>query len=129
MATPILPWPTADDVIRAEKKFDQENGPTEWLLRQLFEKFPENTNLGEVLVKTKVLNVLYSVRAGAVDAVAKRIINLGMTTRSLSAGWTPFGISTALCHSPISNSASFFFGATHCCRAGSAAGHKPGTPC
>ena len=78
MACPILPWPTADDVIRAEKKFDQENGPTEWVLTQLFEKFPENTDLGEVLVKTKVLNVLYSVRVGAVDAVAKRIINLGI---------------------------------------------------
>lgn len=36
MATPILPGPTPEDVIRAEKKFDQENGPTEWVLRQLF---------------------------------------------------------------------------------------------
>ena len=41
MGSPILPRPTADDVIRAEKKFDEENGPIEWALTQLFEKFPD----------------------------------------------------------------------------------------
>jgi hypothetical protein len=78
MATPILPRPTADDVIRAEKKFDQEEGPVEWVLTQLFEKFPENTDFGEVLVKTKVLNVLYGLRILAVNDVAKHITNLGI---------------------------------------------------
>jgi len=77
MATPILPLPpTADDVIRAEKKFDQENGPVEWVLTQLFKKFPENTDFGEVVVKTKVLNVLYSANVLAVKVVAEHITNL-----------------------------------------------------
>lgn len=78
MATPILPRPTEDDVIRAEKRFDQENGPIEWVLRQLFEKFPENTDFGEVVVKTKVLNVLYSANVLAVNVVAKHITDLGI---------------------------------------------------
>jgi hypothetical protein len=76
MATPILPRPTADDVIRAEKKFDEENGPVEWVLRQLFEKFPENADFGEVVVKTKVLNVLYGLPILAVNVVAKHITDL-----------------------------------------------------
>jgi hypothetical protein len=78
MACPILPRPTADDVIRAEKKFDEENGPVEWVLRQLFEKFPENTDFGEVVVKTKVLNVLYFANVLAVNVVAKHITDLGI---------------------------------------------------
>jgi hypothetical protein len=78
MATPILPRPTADEVIKAEKKFDQENGPVEWVLRQLFEKFPENTDLREVAVKTKVLNVLYGLQILAVNVVAKHITDLGI---------------------------------------------------
>ena len=32
---PFLPRPTADEVIRAEKTFDEENGPIEWILTQL----------------------------------------------------------------------------------------------
>jgi hypothetical protein len=78
MATPILPRPTADEVIRAEKKFDEENGPCEWVLTQLFEKFPKNTDLGEVVVKTKVLNTLYNVQVQAVNIVAEHIRSLAI---------------------------------------------------
>jgi len=78
MGSPILPRPTADDVIRGEKKFDEENGPIEWALTQLFEKFPENTNFGEVAVKTKVLNALYSVHVLAVTKVARHICSLAI---------------------------------------------------
>jgi hypothetical protein len=78
MACPILPWPTADDVIRAAKKFDEENGPTEWVLTQLFQKFPENTDFGEVVVKTKVLNALYAVNVLAVNKVARHICSLAI---------------------------------------------------
>jgi hypothetical protein len=76
MACPVLPRPTVDDVIRAEKRFDEEARPTEWVLRQLFEKFPENTDFGEVVVKTKVLNVLYSTQIRAVNKVARHICSL-----------------------------------------------------
>lgn len=79
MATPILPLPpTADDVIRAEKKFDQENGPVEWVLTELFKKFPENTDFGEVVVKTKVLNALYNIHVLAVNVVARHICSLAI---------------------------------------------------
>jgi hypothetical protein len=78
MANPVLPQPTADDVIRAEKKFDEENGPIEWVLTQLFQKFPENTDFGEVVVKTKVLNVLYSTQIRAVNIVARHICSLAI---------------------------------------------------
>lgn len=78
MATPILPRPTADEVARAEKTFDEENRPTEWVLTQLFEKFPENTDFGEVVVKTKVLNVLYSTQIRAVNIVARHICSLAI---------------------------------------------------
>ena len=78
MPSAILPPPTGDDVIKAEKKFEEDNGAVEWVLRQLFEKFPKNTDLKEVLVKTKVLNVLYSTRILALNLVAEHITNLGI---------------------------------------------------
>ncbi len=85
MACPILPRPTVDDVKRAEKKFDEENGPTEWVLEQLFQKFPENTDFEEVLAKTKVLNTLYNTQVRAVNIVAKHICSLAID-RDLRAG-------------------------------------------
>jgi hypothetical protein len=78
MASPVLPPPTADDLIRAEQKFDEENGPIEWVLTELFQKFPENTDFGEVIVKTKVLNVLYSTQIRAVNIVARHICSLAI---------------------------------------------------
>jgi hypothetical protein len=78
MAGPMLPRPTGDDVIKAEKKFDEENEPIEWLLAQLFQKFPGNTAFGEVVVKTKVLNVLYTTQIRAVNIVARHICSLGI---------------------------------------------------
>jgi hypothetical protein len=78
MAGPVLPPPTVDDVLRAEKKFDEEAGPIEWVLTQLFQKFPENTDFGEVVVKTKVLNVLYSTQIRAVNIVARHICSLAI---------------------------------------------------
>jgi hypothetical protein len=78
MASPVLPPPNADDLIRAEQKFDEENGPIEWVLTELFQKFPENTDFGEVIVKTKVLNVLYSTQIRAVNIVARHICSLAI---------------------------------------------------
>lgn len=78
MASPILPRPTVDDITRAEKKFDEDNEPIEWTLTQLFQKFPENTDFGEVVVKTKVLNVLYTTQIRAVNIVARHICSLAI---------------------------------------------------
>lgn len=68
--------PTADRVLAACKKFDEDYGPTEWVLTQLFQKFPENTDFREVVVKTKVLNTLYNVNILAVNEVAGHICEL-----------------------------------------------------
>jgi hypothetical protein len=65
-------------VIRAEKKFDEENGTTEWLLTQLFQECPTNTDFEAVLVKTKVLNALYSTNMLAVRTVATHIVSLAI---------------------------------------------------
>jgi len=83
--TRVLPCPTADEVIAAEKIFDEENGPAEWLLTQLFQRFPNNTDLNEVALKTKVLNLLYNTQIRAVNIVASHIIGLGIDS-SLSDG-------------------------------------------
>ena len=45
---------------------------------QLFEKFPENTDFGEVVVKTKVLNALYTTQVRAVNIVARHICSLAI---------------------------------------------------
>ena len=60
------------------RKCYEANGPIEWVLTQLFEKFPKNTDLGEVVVKTKVLNVLYSTQIRAVNIVARHICSLAI---------------------------------------------------
>jgi hypothetical protein len=80
MATKALSEPTADDIRRAEKEFDRENEPIEWLLTELFERFPANMDFGEVVLKTKVLNVLYSTQIRAVIVVARHILTLAVDT-------------------------------------------------
>ncbi len=67
-----------DEVTRASKKFDEEYGPTEWIVTELFEKFPQNTDFSEVVVKTKVLNVLYGTQIRAVNIVARHICRLAI---------------------------------------------------
>jgi len=78
--------PTIDDVNKAIKTFDKDNGPVEWLLTQLFRQFPYNTDLSQVLLKTKVMNLLYSTRIGDVNTVAGHIVGLGGIDALLSAG-------------------------------------------
>ena len=74
------------DVNKRIEQFDKENGPIEWLLTQLFRQFRSNTDLSEVLLKTKVLNLLYSTRIGDVNTVASHIVGLGGIDALLSAG-------------------------------------------
>ena len=78
MAIQILPRPTTADVTKAGKKFDNENWPIEWTLTQLFQKFPANVDFAEVVVKTKVLNTLYSTQIRAVNIVARHIASLAI---------------------------------------------------
>ena len=76
MTRTVLDELTAEDVVRAEREFDRGNGPIEWALTELFRKFPRNTDFREVIVKTKILNVLYSTQIRAVNIVANHIVRL-----------------------------------------------------
>ena len=77
-STDTVYLPTADRVRAACKQFDRDERAVEWVLTQLFQRFPENTDFDEVVVKTKVLNTLYSTHILAVNRVAKHITNLGI---------------------------------------------------
>ena len=77
---------TITDVNSRIEQFDKENGPIEWLLTQLFRQFRSNADLSEVLLKTKVLNLLYSTRIGDVNTVASHIVGLGGIDALLSTG-------------------------------------------
>jgi len=70
--------PTADRVLAACEQFDQDERAVEWVLTQLFQEFPKNTDFDEVVVKTKVLNTLYNTRILAVDKVARHIWSLAI---------------------------------------------------
>jgi hypothetical protein len=68
--------PTADEVNEAIDRFDRDCQPGEWLLRQLFHKYPRNTNLDHVFLKTIVLNKVYNAGVRAENPVAKHIESL-----------------------------------------------------
>ena len=70
--------PTADRVLAACEQFDQDERAVEWVLTQLFQEFPKNTDFDEVVVKTKVLNTLYNAGVLAVNEVAKHICKLAI---------------------------------------------------
>jgi len=68
--------PNIENVKKAGKEFDSGYDPTEWLLRELFKKYPNSTSFDEVQLKTRVLNVLYYTNVQAVNVVARHIVNL-----------------------------------------------------
>jgi hypothetical protein len=65
-----------DEVNEAIERFDRENEPGEWLVRQLFQQYPRNTDADHVLLKTKVLNTVYNAGVIAESSVAKHIKSL-----------------------------------------------------
>lgn len=68
--------PTIDEVKKAIDRFDREGEPYEWLLGQLFQKYPRNTNADHVFLKTIVLNKVYNAGLRAEYPVAKHIESL-----------------------------------------------------
>ena len=68
--------PTIDEVKEDIDRFDKDYEPEEWLVGQLFQKYPRNTNLDPVLLKTKVLNTVYSAGVIAEYPVAAHIKSL-----------------------------------------------------
>lgn len=71
-----IQMPTITDVEQKIAQFNSENGPVEWLLTELFSKYPRNSDSDEVLLKTKVLNSLYNTNILAVGTVARHIVEL-----------------------------------------------------
>lgn len=61
-------------------KFEQQNAKSENAIRLLFEKFPENKDFENVLLKSIVINSLYSTRllAQAIVPVAEHILALNV---------------------------------------------------
>ena len=78
--------PTVDDCKEACERFDEENAPAEWLLEQLFQKYPRNNDPTEVLLKTQVLNALYNTHIIAVRKVADHITSLASLDSLIAAG-------------------------------------------
>lgn len=68
--------PTMDEVKEAIKRFDSDYEPYEWLVGQLFQKYPRNTNADHVFLKTIVLNKVYNAGVRAEYPVAKHIESL-----------------------------------------------------
>jgi hypothetical protein len=74
----LLPRPSVEEIDRAVAEFAHENGSDEWLLTELFCKYPTNDSFQHVLLKTKVLNLLYGTRVLAINLVAEHITRLGI---------------------------------------------------
>ena len=55
-----LEKPTSDLVARYVKKFGEDYSPVEDALRLLFEHFPKNNNLSEIIVKVAAIDAIYS---------------------------------------------------------------------
>jgi hypothetical protein len=65
--------PTADLVLAACRKFDEENKIVEQALTDLFSQYPRNDNRPHVLLKVVALNRLYSTQIFAVHDMARHI--------------------------------------------------------
>ena len=68
--------PTIEEVNEAIRRFDRDYEPGEWLVGQLFQKYPRNTDADHVLLKTMVLNKVYNAGVRAEYPVAAHIKSL-----------------------------------------------------
>lgn len=71
-----LPYPTEDLVRAYIQQFDETQTVVELALAKLFQLYPENTALEEVLLKVIVLNYLYRTAIWAIYKVAENIVSL-----------------------------------------------------
>jgi hypothetical protein len=73
-----LPRPTVELVNNECAEFDRENQLTEDALRQLRERFPQNSETAHVLLKVLVLNKLYNARVRDIDVepLARHVASL-----------------------------------------------------
>jgi hypothetical protein len=73
-----LPYPTEDLVRAYIKQFDEAQTVVELALAKLFQLYPKNTALEEVLLKVIVLNDLYRTAIWATYRLAEHIVSLGV---------------------------------------------------
>jgi hypothetical protein len=81
--------PTADFVTAACKEFDQQNLTTEQALKELFSRYPGNSDHPQVLLKVVALNRLYSTQIFAVHDVARHIHQQARDVDSALANGSP----------------------------------------
>lgn len=72
-------------LLKSEKQFDIENEVIESALKQLLDRFPDNSVRSHVLLKTVVLNKLYNAQILDVESVAYHIVKCDID-RLLSSG-------------------------------------------
>ena len=65
--------PSAEKVKAACEQFDRENEAAELALTELFQQYPDNTDLRHVLLKVVAVNSLYHTSVYALDTVARHI--------------------------------------------------------
>jgi len=70
--------PTNEIVAQAVARFDQENAVVEGALDLVFKAYPLNSNPQHVLIKTTLLNRLYSAGILDVSGAAQHIVQLGI---------------------------------------------------
>jgi len=68
-----LEAPTAERVGTSIERFDRENELTESTLAELFQQYPDNSDLRHVMLKVVAVNSLYHTCIYAIDAVARHI--------------------------------------------------------
>lgn len=71
--TATLQTPSVDKVKAACERFDRENEAAELALAELFQQYPDNTDLRHVLLKVVAVNALYHTNIYALDTVARHI--------------------------------------------------------
>lgn len=72
----VLPTPTVETILDAERQFDGEQELVESAITQLVRQFPANTETAHILLKTVVINKLYSTNVIAVEALAEHIAKI-----------------------------------------------------
>ena len=79
----MLTLPTPDRVRRRLEEFDADAriADGDASVRLVFEQWPDNSRIEEVLAKVVVLNQLYSTQIYAVHDVARHIVGLGIDGR------------------------------------------------
>lgn len=73
-----LPEPTLASAKEKIQEFDRDNYALESGLKQLIEAFPQNLDLGQILVKVSAINALYSTSIFGLFEVAKVISDVAV---------------------------------------------------